>query len=45
VVRPIPRGAGAPPITPANLPDIAGDGAVDPANLISFDGAGVQIPQ
>jgi hydroxybutyrate-dimer hydrolase len=45
VVRPIPRGAGAPPITPANLPDIAGDGAVDPANLINFDGAVLRIPQ
>jgi hydroxybutyrate-dimer hydrolase len=41
VVRTTPRGAGAPPITPANVPPIS---ATPGGNAITFDGATLTIP-
>jgi hydroxybutyrate-dimer hydrolase len=41
VVRTTPRGAGAPPITPANVPPIS---ATPGSNAILFDGATLTIP-
>ena len=42
VVHTFPRGPGAPPITPANVPPIAASPA--PADLITFSGGQVNIP-
>ncbi len=41
VVRTTPRGAGAPPITPANVPPIS---ATPAGNAITFDGTTLTIP-